>query len=172
MKMTKSQVAEMLGVSVRTVSDFQRDPDFPTPEREDGRNSYDAAAVHAWALDREIAKLIESEDGKMLDLNHERARLAKAQADRQEIALARERGLVIGIPEAVSVLSDDYSRVRARLLALPPKCAPLVHRAESVTEIRETLDDAVRDALAELSDPENMDGGPGGGGEPMPAEAA
>lgn len=171
MELSRQQVADLLNVTPRTVSQWQTDPDFPQPAKRGRSNVYDGAAVMAWWKDNEIAKLIEGEDGQRYDLSHERARLAHVQTERQRLLLARERRELVAIEDVTEAVGDDYTRVRARLLAVPPKCAPLCHRAESVAEIRETLDEAVREALAELSDPADGPGGDGPGGEPAPVDA-
>ena len=169
----KRTVAALLDVTVRQVERYVADPDDPLPVADPAPQGsrrghrFDIRAVYEWSIGRMIGG-----DADMLDLGQERARLAKVQADRQEIALERERGELVPIEHVADVVGEEYTRVRARLLAVPPKCAPLVYRADTIAEVRETLDNAVREALAELSDPENMDGGPGGGGESMPAEAA
>ncbi|PWG62326.1 terminase small subunit [Spiribacter halobius] len=156
MKLSKQHLADLFGVTVRTVSEWQRDTEFPAPTREGRRNLYDAAAVVAWWRDREIARLIEGEDGRLLDLNHERARLAKAQADRQEYALARERGELVEAAAVGEVVGDDYTRMRARLLALPTKAAAMVTPETDTAVCQRILDDLVREALNELSDPNTV----------------
>lgn len=156
MKLTKQHLADLFGVTVRTVSDWQREADFPAPTKEGRRNLYDAAAVVGWWRDREIARLIEGEDGKLLDLNHERARLAKAQADRQELALARERGELVPVELVGEAVGSDYTRVRARLLAMPTKAAALLAPETDTAICQSILDDLVREALSELSDPDTV----------------
>lgn len=150
-ELNRTQIADLLGVTSRTVTAWQADADFPQPERRGRTNFYDGAAVVAWWRSREIGRLIEGEDGSMLDLNHERARLAKVQTQRQTLLLHRERGELVAVADVAEAVGAELANVRAHLLSLPAKCAPLVHAADTPQAIREILDDAVRDALAELS---------------------
>lgn len=153
----KPTVAVMLGVTRRQVERLEADPDNPLPVAERAPKGsrrghrYDVRAVHEWAVSRMIA---ESPEG--LDLQHEKARLTHAQANRQELLAARESGEQVPITAVTEYVGQEYSNVRAKILALPSKAAPLVAGVESVTECRDILDDAVREVLAELSDPETV----------------
>ncbi|MEE4384509.1 MAG: terminase small subunit [Pseudomonadales bacterium] len=152
LELTKAQVAELCRVSTRTVVSWGSEPDFPQPERRGKANIYDAAAVLEWAINREIQRRIDSEDGEYLDLAQERARLARTQRRRQELLLAQERGQAVLVEDVAAAVADQYGNVRARLLSLPAKLAPLAHTADSVAAIRAVLEEGVHDALAELSE--------------------
>ncbi|MCL1926673.1 MAG: hypothetical protein FWF95_06010, partial [Syntrophorhabdaceae bacterium] len=71
-------------------------------------------------------------------------RLAKLKYD--ELA-----GLLIKVEHAATVIEADYSRVRARLLAIPPECAESVAMSNDVSKCRSILQAVVTDALEELS---------------------
>jgi phage terminase Nu1 subunit (DNA packaging protein) len=152
LELTKQQVAELCRVTVRTVTTWQSEPDFPQPERRGRVNIYDGAAVAEWWKTQEIGRLIEGDDGEFLDLAQERAKLARVQAHRQQLLLAKERGEAVAVEDVAAIVGDQFSSVRARLLAIPAKCAPLVHTADSVQAIRAVLEESVHDALAELSE--------------------
>ena len=151
MQLTKAQLADLLDVTPRTLTTWQSEPDFPAPERHGRTNRYDGRACVQWWRAREIGRLIDGEDGELMDLNQERARLARAQTQRQMLLLSRERGEVALVADVCEAVSAQFSNVRAHLLALPGKVAPLVHAAESPQEARTIIETAVHQALTELS---------------------
>ena len=153
-EMSKSKLADLLGVTPRTLTTWATEPDFPRPERRGRANAYDAGAVVQWWRTREIARLIDSEDGELLDLNQERAKLARAQASRQQLILAHERGDAVLVADVAASVGAVLTTVRAHLLSLPSKCAPAVHVAETLPETQAILDKAVHEALSELSENE------------------
>ena len=150
LELTKAELSKLLNVTTRTLTSWQSEMDFPAPERRGRENYYNATAVVEWWRNRELGRLVDSEEG--LDVNEQRARLAKVQADRQLLLLARERGEAVLVEDVARVVGAQLSNVRARLLALPSKCSPLCHAADSPMEIRRVLEDAVHEALAELSE--------------------
>lgn len=154
LELTKQQVAQLCRVTVRTVTTWQSEPDFPQPERRGRVNIYDGAAVAEWWKTQEIGRLIEGDDGEFLDLNQERAKLARVQAHRQQLLLAKERGEAVAVEDVAGIVADQYSNVRARLLALPAKLAPVAHTADTVLAIRAVLDEGIHEALRELSEGE------------------
>lgn len=85
------------------------------------------------------------------DLAGERARLAKQQADAQQMKNEVSRGDLLPKGEMHIAVTDAFARVRAKLLAIPSKLAPLVFGALSIAEIRDKLTDVIHEALAELS---------------------
>jgi hypothetical protein len=86
-----------------------------------------------------------------LDLNRERARLAKEQADRTALANAVARGDVIPSAVATQQWSDHIVAARARMLAIAPKYSPQVAGITDVNVIASIIKDAVHEALDELA---------------------
>ena len=89
--------------------------------------------------------------GEAFDLTAERARFAAAQADDREMknALARRDQITVG--EFHLMMTSAFARVRAKLLALPSKMAPLVVGAKDAAEAQAMLKDTVHAALDELA---------------------
>lgn len=156
MSMTRKQLAELFAVTERTISTWQLEPDFPAPHRLGRSNLYDSPAVLRWWRDREIGRLIEGEDGRMLDLSQERARLAKVQADRQTLLLERERGALVSVDLVGELVGREYATVRTRLLALPSKLAPIVLPMGAHQQVHQALSDEIHTILTEMSDPETI----------------
>lgn len=150
--LSRSQLADLLSVTVRTITDWQREPDFPTPTKRSGRNTYDATVVVKWWRDREIGRLIEGDDGTLLDLAQERAKLARAQRIRQELLYQVDLGQFVSAEETGVAWGRLVTNFRARMLAIPNKAASLVAGEDRVPVCAEILRAAVYEALTELSE--------------------
>lgn len=83
-------------------------------------------------------------------LTAERERRLRVQRERDEIRLAKERGTLIPIDTYRKELTEAFSTVRERLLALKRIAPDLEGLPRNLIEIR--LDAAVRDVLASLAD--------------------
>lgn len=156
----KRMVAAMLGVTVRQVERYVIDADDPLPiaqraPRGSRRgHSFDIRSVYEWSIGRMI-----SGDDEILDLGQERARLAKVQADRQELLLGHERGELVEIEEVGRQVGGDYLRMRSRLRSLGKKLAPALVGMNKPAEIEKRITREVDEALTELSsyDPEGSE---------------
>jgi phage terminase Nu1 subunit (DNA packaging protein) len=89
-------------------------------------------------------------DGDTFDLTDERARLAHHQANRAALEAEQLAGSLIEIEAVASVVGEEYSNVRSRLLAISTRAAPQVIGL-SIVEVKALLDDMVFEALDELS---------------------
>lgn len=85
-----------------------------------------------------------------IDLQTERARLAKAQADKTEIEIGILRGELLPAPVVATVWSGMTSAARARLLALPYRLATAAIAADSFNKIETAATDLITEALQEL----------------------
>lgn len=86
-----------------------------------------------------------------LDLTAERARVAKEQADQLEMKNARDRGELLPRDDVHLAVTDAFTRVRAKLLALPSKVAPTAFGLGTIAELKDAFTRAINEALAELS---------------------
>ncbi len=75
---------------------------------------------------------------------HFKAKLAKLQYE-------EKAGTMVKIEAVAAVVEKEYSRVRARLLAVPSKLAPEVALLDDVGTCRAMIEAAIVDALAELA---------------------
>jgi phage terminase Nu1 subunit (DNA packaging protein) len=111
--------------------------------------------------------------GGVLNLEAERARLTKAQADRQELALARERDQLVPIALIEKTASFLVQNSRASLLSLPSRVAALVPDndrkkvfSESQSIIFKSLEELARltlpDEIFEQDDDDDTQGGDDG----------
>lgn len=87
-----------------------------------------------------------------LDLTAEKARLAKAQADKTEIEVAQKRYLLIDADDVRDVWGIQIANVRAKLLGIGHTVAPQVAIEKGVPACRDIIDGRVYEALGELRD--------------------
>lgn len=90
--------------------------------------------------------------GDKLDLSDERARLAKEQADAQELKNAEARGELVPRSDVERVLVAAASGLSQRLRGVPSKVAPRVHAAATIAEAEEVIRQEIEEALSELAD--------------------
>lgn len=79
------------------------------------------------------------------------ARKDNAIAERYELEVAQKRGEMIPRPEVLAGMSSSFARVRAKMLALPSRLAPVILSLGTAAEIQEKLIDGIHEALAELA---------------------
>jgi phage terminase Nu1 subunit (DNA packaging protein) len=115
--------AAILGVSDRRVRQILQEGGGPTQA---ASGALDAREFGLWLERRVLEQHGVTEDGEALDLSAERARLARAQADKTELELAELRGEHVRITDVTDAWSQHIAAVRAKLLALPSKAAPQV----------------------------------------------
>lgn len=149
---TRKTAADLLGLSVRRVGQIVEEGNGP-PQARGG--SFPAREFGQWMVERELAKhgRVGGDDlnGRTLDLTNERARLAKAQADKTELEVAELHGEMVRVPEVTEAWSKHIAAARARLLALPSKAAARVAAPALLAETQELLRGIVDEALNELA---------------------
>src|SRR5918999_5382660 len=165
---SKSQLAQELGVTRGAVTGYVR---RGMPVEFDGK--LNRAAALAWIrdhveprhADRGAAVVTDVHEGTAEPgakrrgngddrtvLAAERARLACAQADMQEMKNAALRGALLPRDEVTAAVQACFSRVRARLLAIPTRAAPQVVLLKIMAEVKALLTGLVPEALQELSE--------------------
>lgn len=133
MEVNKKRIAEIFGVSIRTIQNWQ-DQGMPVA-RGGGKGNevmYDSAAVIVWysvraaAIENEkLRKVVEDlciaseSDLQPGTIEYERHRLTRAQADAQELKNARETGEVIDTAFATYALSKLAAEIGSILDSLP-----------------------------------------------------
>ena len=85
-----------------------------------------------------------------LNLQEERARLAKEQADAKEMENMIERGELVYIDHIVKRFEKQLIKCKTKLLAAPTKIAAEVHAAADVKEAKAIMEAAIEEALSEL----------------------
>lgn len=110
----------------------------------------------------QVGRALEKAGGGLADQTEElkRRRMA-AEVTRAELELAKETGQVVEIAAVAEVVGQQLDRVRARLIAIPSKAAPLVAPETEVRACQATIQAEVDEALNEL-----VGYAVGGSGEP------
>ena len=147
---TLTDLAEHLGLSRNSVSEMIRErklPSYPT-----GKVDIDECRLlYIDRLRMQAAGRLGDGDGD-LDLTEERARKAKHEADRIEMQNAVTRGDLLPREDVDAAVMGAFARVRARVIGLPTKVAPMVVGMEVPAEIEVVVRKAVNEALKELAE--------------------
>ena len=158
-------IARLLDLSERRVQQLVRDGVIPKAER--GRYEF-VGAVRGYV--RYLRDLVLKSETGGADYATERARLVKARADLAEMEAARMRGALLAAPEVTAAWTEIVALMRARLLVLPDKLAPLIHETTSIAEARGVLKTVLHEVLTEIATteieitpPADGDAEPGGG---------
>ena len=100
----------------------------------------------------------------------DKARLMKAKADIAEMEAERLAGDLVPTAEVEAAWTEIMARVRARMLAVPSRAAPMAIGQPSIEAAHEVIETFVHEALAELAATE-VDGiAAAGGGDAPGAE--
>lgn len=108
MKVNKKDLAEIVGISERTLTEYQKDPSFPI-EEDNGRgkaNVYETVDVIDWLLRKELGRAKETA----------RERLDRIKADREELAFAKDLEELVPAALVEETLSNVVIAIRSDLL--------------------------------------------------------
>jgi phage terminase Nu1 subunit (DNA packaging protein) len=150
-------IATLLDLSERRVQQLSREGVIPKSER--GRYELVPAVqgyVH-YLRDRNI-------NPEVISLDVARQRKTAAEAELAEIELAKARADVVSIEDVAKRWDSILSGVRARMLALPTKVAPMVTHENDQGIVKECIENVIHTALGELS--AGLSDDAGGGNEP------
>lgn len=139
-------LAEILNITPRRIQQLVEDGVIPKPNKP---GAYDIPEC----VQNYYYKEFGGDEDDDLDGKYERARKAKAEADRIEFDLEIKRNKYVLSDLVEYELEKIIGNCRAKLLALPRKLAPLVSTAESPGEAEEILTNGVNEALNELVKP-------------------
>lgn len=89
--------------------------------------------------------------GVSADYHEERSRLTKAQADKAELEAAVMAGKLVEVEQLTQAWEGMLSSMRAKLLAIPSKLAPVVADEDEPGVVQDLIDNYMREALEELA---------------------
>lgn len=156
----KAAIARALGITRQRLTYHTHQPEFPKP---DDARRYRTAEVLAYGraaglivergVHRASADTTRKERG-FLDLNQERARLAKEQADAKAIENDEARKRLLDATAVAAAWTVICANVRQRVLSLPTKVESQCNLPpEQRARLRTILDAEVDDLLSELAKP-------------------
>ena len=145
-------LAKLFNLTERRVQQMARDGIIPKPEK--GR--YDLIACVQGYIKYLQDRATGRGDIEPQDTYIERARLLKAQADKTELEVKAMNGKLMATEQVELLWAGLVTSFRARMLALPVRCAHLLLNLKTYPEIEGCLREHVHEALIELSryDPE------------------
>lgn len=169
---TKSDLAGIVGATRQKLQFHSRKPGFPRP---DAAGRYKTADVLAYAkragiLARNPGPVLSPSpptagggegrgevapgEPEIVDLNYERALLAREQRREKEIGNAKLRGDLLEMTAVDQAWEMIRSSVRQRIIALPSKIESQSHlEPEPRAKLRKILDREIDDVLTELAKP-------------------
>lgn len=106
----KAQLEEIIGVSQRSLTEWQKEPGFPI-EVDAGRgasNQYDTQKVIEWMIQRAVG-------GQKKESTTER--LNRVRAEREELGLAQEIGRLIPAKETEELLTRVATAIRSNVMS-------------------------------------------------------
>lgn len=86
-----------------------------------------------------------------IEYEEARAKKVAAEAEIAELELAKVKGELVDASDVVTAWSDVLASIKARLISIPSKAAPIVSAEDSAAVCQSVLEDLVREALDELS---------------------
>jgi phage terminase Nu1 subunit (DNA packaging protein) len=121
----------------------------------EARGQYDPVKCMLWYI-RYLQSALEKRsvpalDGGFVSERAERVRLLRADANLREMKLAKERALLMALPDVEAMLTDLVLTTKARIMAIPPRLAPELLGESSRLMIQAKLEKACRESLAYLA---------------------
>lgn len=121
----------------------------------EARGQYDPVKCMLWYIRYLQAalrkKAVPTRDAGFVSEREERVRLLRADADLREIELAKERGMLVALPDVEKLVSDLVLATKARIMAIPPRLAPELVGETSRVMIQAKLEKACKESLAYLA---------------------
>ena len=150
--LTARDLATLAGISERRINQLRNEDNAP-PFAADG--TITCALAGEWLRDYTMrkARFASERDGSRLDRNEQGARKDAALAEKTELANGARRAELVEASAVDAGWNEIESQIRARMAKVSVTVAPLVVGSFDVHRVRETIDDFIRDALAELSAP-------------------
>jgi phage terminase Nu1 subunit (DNA packaging protein) len=142
-----SVIAKLLMLTERRVQQLAAEGSIPKPERGKYELAPTVQAYIRYLRDRSVGADMNGDDQagayktRMLKA---KTRVAEAEADQVDGALLRRSVVEVAWTRMIS-------NMRARLLSIPSKIAPLVHSAPSIAAVSAALTSAIHEALEEIS---------------------
>ena len=144
-QLNKTQLAEICNLDRRTVNEKLKGIE---PLRIEGKSHvYDTHTVLPILMGSNEL----TEQSARVQLLNEQLRHETAKADRAILEVKKLQQEVVQISEVGNVVADEYTRVRARLISIPSRCARDLAIEQNPRNVEIRLDDEINEALSELT---------------------
>jgi phage terminase Nu1 subunit (DNA packaging protein) len=166
MRVNRRQLSDILGISMPTVTawvgegmPFTREGSKSAEWEFDTRETIEWMAANKLKTKGKPANKgrnpFGEEDESVESLEEAERRKMIANADRAEVLVAKEAGILVPISEVASVVAEENARVRARLLTLPNELRPkvltfLAEDRKAAEQLLADVEAVVLDALGEI----------------------
>lgn len=137
--MTQNNMAIMLGRDRGTIKRIIAD------------HSIEGRKYGAWEYFKVADVVNAMVEGDRLDLQQERAKLAKRQTEKAEIQIAQMRGDLIDATEVEARWTRLVANCRAKLLAIPTKIAPDILSMDNLAQVQDAVKTVLYEAMRELA---------------------
>lgn len=149
--LTAHDLGAIVGVSERRIRELRDQGVIP----DNGQGRYilgEAVAAYCAHLRPSQGRAAAGGSAEDLDLTVERARKAKEEADRLEMQNAQMRHQLLARADVDAAVTAAFARVRARLIGLAAKLAPILMTLQSAAEAQAAIREAINGVLRELSE--------------------
>jgi phage terminase Nu1 subunit (DNA packaging protein) len=151
MKLTRAEVADLLGIAHTTV-DARVRRGMPYEQRGERGKAwvFDSAAVIAWEREQAVKNAVG--DTNQADEAELKRRKLAAETTVAEIEAAKARGLVAELDVIEREWSSAFAEFAARVMQVPSRAAPQLLGLDAEREIKAVLKDELEEALKTLGD--------------------
>jgi P27 family predicted phage terminase small subunit len=144
------EAAELVGKSKNAVREWIR-RGMPAEKSEEGEYRIDTAQLIAWREEQAAEAAAPTDPGK-IEIEEAKRRRLVAIAESAEIDLALRRGDAVSLADVGKGWAGLVMAFRAKILAIPAKLAPMLVAETDLLAARNTLEEALHEALIELAD--------------------
>lgn len=166
MRVNRGQLAKILGKSLPTISAWASEGmPFVKEGGKSGEWEFDTTEVIPWFAENKLRAKgkpanrgrnpFGEEDESVETIEEAERRKMIANADKAEVQVAKEAGILVPISEVVGVVAEEHARVRARLLTIPNEMRPnvmtfLAHDREAGEQLLAAAEETILEALTEI----------------------
>lgn len=161
MIVNRAELADVLGVSVVTIDNrIARGLPVERKGREGKSYKFETSDVIDWHVKNQISKDNPqgtpegASNGSPPDLKQRKleaeTEISELERDKRRIELAEKKGLVVLVEDVVQGFANEIASLRAQLLNLPRRVAPLIVGEMHEDRVKEVLEDEIDILLTEL----------------------
>lgn len=158
MHVNRKNLANVFGVTLPTIDAWrERGMPFVTEGRLGREWEFETRACIDWWIEQQArrTRASGSTDPEFESIEEAERRKRIAQADRAEVYVAKEAGILVPIDEVAAVVAEEHSRVRSRLLSIPNELRPavltfLAHDRPAAEQLLASAEEGILEALTEI----------------------